>query len=170
MQHEKISARIGGAKYEIPVYFKERVKRLLEILQSGELKGKLHIDEIITIICAYFGVDQNALKEDSRKGEIIMARRFICHFGRLLTPLGWNEIIKAAGRTNHATAYHHFREIGNLIEGFQVGDKHYQDNKIYSIYKEIMIEFFKQGLDPNKDYDWKKRATTREEKKENPDE
>jgi len=164
MRSDKAVIMIGKSRYEIPIEYKERIKSFLQMLQTETLRGKLCIDEIVVIICAYFNINPKLLKEDSRRGEIVMARRFICHFGKLLTPLDWTEIIQAAGRSNHATAYHHFHEIGDLIEGFTAGDKYYQDKKIYGMYKDLMLEFFKQGLDPNKDYDWKKKASRKEDR------
>ncbi len=88
-------------------------KTVREISTSRETN--ISIDYITKIVCEYFGVDENKVREKNRKKEVVMARQVAMYLSKKLTRSSLKTIGLHFGGRDHSTVIHAFNSIDNLI-------------------------------------------------------
>ena len=78
-------------------------------------ENKLKIDAAFHAAHEVFGLPAELIQSESRKAEIVQAKRFIAHFLKWNTDLNVSAIAREL-KLNHATILHHNRKHFDLIE------------------------------------------------------
>ena len=92
---------------------------LTEQVVSRIVELKTHdmtLDNITSVVCEHFGVDEKMLYAQSRKKEIAQARQVAMYMAKRLTQCPLTEIGQKMGGRNHATVLHAIRTVTEQIE------------------------------------------------------
>lgn len=73
-------------------------------------------DQIIKIVCEYYGIDKETILKKTRKREIVQARQIAMYFTKEFTRLSLANIGLYIGEKDHATVLHACKTVNNLIE------------------------------------------------------
>ncbi|MCX7954289.1 MAG: chromosomal replication initiator protein DnaA [Bacteroidales bacterium] len=79
-------------------------------------KYEMSIDFIQKVVCEYFDITPEMLKQKTRKHEIVQARQIIMFFARMYTKKSLSVIGSIVGGKDHATVLHACKAIKNLME------------------------------------------------------
>jgi chromosomal replication initiator protein len=88
-------------------------KTVKEISTSRQVN--ISIDYITQIVCEYFGVEENKVREKNRKKEVVMARQVAMYLSKKLTQSSLKTIGLHFGGRDHSTVIHAFNTIDDLI-------------------------------------------------------
>ncbi len=88
-------------------------KTVKEISTSREVN--ISIDYITKIVCEFFGVDENKVREKNRKREVVLARQVAMYLSKKLTRSSLKTIGLHFGGRDHSTVIHAFNSIDNMI-------------------------------------------------------
>lgn len=93
-------------------------KILPHLIEFGFIYSKMviNLSFIQKKVCSYFNVPIDKVKSNSRKGEIVEARRFIFKFGSELAKISFQQIGRETGEKDHSTVGHGIKTLNNLIE------------------------------------------------------
>lgn len=73
-------------------------------------------ESIFNIICKHYNIDIEALKANTRKHEVVMARQIAMYFCKELTQVSLAAIGQKLGRRKHSTVVYACKSIQNLID------------------------------------------------------
>jgi len=82
---------------------------------STSRKINISIDYITKIVCEYFNVDEDNIREKNRKKEIVLARQVAMYFSKKLTKYSLKTIGLQFGGRDHSTVIHAYNNIDNMI-------------------------------------------------------
>ncbi|RMD50682.1 MAG: chromosomal replication initiator protein DnaA [Ignavibacteria bacterium] len=82
---------------------------------STKREVNISIDYITNVVCEYFGVDENKVREKNRKKEVVIARQVAMYLSKKLTRSSLKTIGLHFGGRDHSTVIHAFNSIDNLI-------------------------------------------------------
>lgn len=91
-------------------------------LTREETTTQQKLAEIIRgAVCNYFDLSITQLQRRTRKGEIVLARKFVCYFLKEYTSLNLTDIAKYSGYSDdndsvHANAIHNISTLRNWIK------------------------------------------------------
>lgn len=74
------------------------------------------VDFIKQIVCDHFNIDQEILKQKSRRREIVQARQVAMYFSKNMTKHSLASIGQQIGGRDHATVLHAMKAVSNLLE------------------------------------------------------
>ncbi len=75
----------------------------------------IYKQDILEIVCSYYGLDFNLLLGKSRKSNIVKARQIYCYFCRILTNDSLAKIAKIINK-DHATVMHSVKKLKNEMD------------------------------------------------------
>jgi len=81
---------------------------------STTRRGNISIDHITKIVCEYFEVDENKVREKNRKKEVVLARQVAMYLSKILTKSSLKTIGLHFGGRDHSTVIHAFNNIENM--------------------------------------------------------
>ncbi|MFC2133992.1 chromosomal replication initiator protein DnaA [Bacteroidota bacterium] len=100
----------------------ELAKKTVKEISTSK-QGNVSIDHITKIVCEYFEVDENKIREKTRKKEVVMARQVAMYLSKVLTKSSLKTIGLHFGGRDHSTVIHAFNSIQNMIsDDFQMKD------------------------------------------------
>lgn len=100
----------------------EMAKRTVKEISTNK-PGNVSIDQITKIVCEYFEVDENKVREKTRKKEVVLARQIAMYLSKVLTKSSLKTIGLHFGGRDHSTVIHAFNSIENMIsDDFQMKD------------------------------------------------
>lgn len=106
MAHAVINSR------EIDLALAKRV-----IKQSVRVEKKqLSVQDIQSVVCKYFNLDQALIQTSSRKQEIVQARQITMYLSKKYTDCSFAHIGKIVGKKDHSTVLYACKTIKDLIE------------------------------------------------------
>jgi chromosomal replication initiator protein len=88
-------------------------KTVKEISTSREVN--ISIDYITKVVCEFFGVDENKVREKNRKKEVVLARQVAMYLSKKLTRSSLKTIGLHFGGRDHSTVIHAFNSVDNMI-------------------------------------------------------
>jgi len=92
----------------------ELVKKTVNEI-STKKQVKASIETITKIVCEYFNVDENKVREKNRKKEVVIARQVAMYLSKKLTNFSLKTIGLHFGGRDHSTVIHAFNNIDNLM-------------------------------------------------------
>ncbi len=90
---------------------KKTVKEIATVRETN-----ISIDYINKVVCEYFGVDENKVREKNRKKEVVIARQVAMYLSKKLTRSSLKTIGLHFGGRDHSTVIHAYNNIDRLIE------------------------------------------------------
>ncbi len=93
----------------------ELAKKIIKNFVKNITK-EISIDTIQKIVCEYFGLPQDKLKEKTRKREIVQARQLSMHFAKTYTKSSLKQIGKHFGGKDHSTVIHSCQTVRDLMD------------------------------------------------------
>lgn len=98
----------------------EMVKRTVREISTTR-PANISIESITKVVCGFFKVDENKVREKNRKKEVVMARQVAMYLSKRLTKASLKTIGLHFGGRDHSTVIHAFNSIENLInDDFQM--------------------------------------------------
>ncbi len=79
-------------------------------------KKEISIDYIQRVVCNYFNIGEDEIKNNTRKREIVQARQISMFFAKSLTKCSLATIGAQIGGKDHATVLHACKTVNNLME------------------------------------------------------
>ncbi len=92
----------------------ELAKKTVKEISTGR-EVNISIDYITRVVCEFFGVDENKVREKNRKREVVLARQVAMYLSKKLTRSSLKTIGLHFGGRDHSTVIHAFNSIDNLI-------------------------------------------------------
>ena len=100
----------------------ELAKRTVKEISTNR-RGSVSIDQITKIVCDYFEVDENKVREKNRKKEVVLARQVAMYLSKELTKSSLKTIGLHFGGRDHSTVIHAYNSIEGMIsEDFKFKD------------------------------------------------
>ena len=90
---------------------KKTVREISSIKQTN-----ISIDYITKIVCEFFEVDENKVREKNRKKEIVMARQVAMYLSKKLTKSSLKTIGLHFGGRDHSTVIHAFNSVEQQLD------------------------------------------------------
>ena len=90
---------------------KKTVKEIATVRETN-----ISIEYINKVVCDYFGVDENKVREKNRKKEVVIARQVAMYLSKKLTRSSLKTIGLHFGGRDHSTVIHAYNNIDRLIE------------------------------------------------------
>lgn len=91
------------------------VKKIVKEVSTNK-QVSISIDYITKVVCDYFKVDENKVREKNRKKEIVLARQIAMYLSKVLTKSSLKTIGLHFGGRDHSTVIHAFNTMELLIE------------------------------------------------------
>jgi chromosomal replication initiator protein len=79
-------------------------------------KPVITIDDIISKVAGYYGVEVNSINTRSRKREVVLVRQVAMYLAKKYLDMSTSKIGHYIGRRDHATVVHACKTITNLAE------------------------------------------------------
>ncbi len=92
----------------------ELAKKAVNEIATGR-QMNISIDYITQIVCEYFEVDENKVREKNRKKEVVLARQVAMFLSKKLTKSSLKTIGLHFGGRDHSTVIHAFNSIEKLL-------------------------------------------------------
>ncbi len=92
----------------------ELAKKTVKEISTAR-KINISIDYITKVVCEYFNVDEDNIREKNRKKEIVLARQVAMYFSKKLTKYSLKTIGLQFGGRDHSTVIHAYNNIDNMI-------------------------------------------------------
>lgn len=108
----KLLASSSLGSKEIDINLAKKIVR--EISTTKEVV--ISIDQITKVVCNYFGVEENKVREKNRRKEVVMARQVAMYLSKMLTKSSLKTIGLHFGGRDHSTVIHAFNSIEDLID------------------------------------------------------
>jgi len=89
-------------------------KKTVKEIATGR-QVNISIDYITQIVCEYFEVDENKLREKNRKKEIVLARQIAMFLSKKLTKSSLKTIGLHFGGRDHSTVIHAFNSVDQML-------------------------------------------------------
>ncbi|NLT50933.1 MAG: chromosomal replication initiator protein DnaA [Ignavibacteria bacterium] len=93
----------------------ELVKKTVKEIATGR-QINISIDFITKIVCEFYHVDENKVREKNRKKEVVVARQAAMYLSKIMTRSSLKTIGLHFGGRDHSTVIHAQNTIENLIE------------------------------------------------------
>ena len=90
-------------------------KRILKDLIKVT-KKHISIEDIQRLVCEYFGIDPNKVREKTRKQEIVEARQIAMYLSKIMTKSSLKTIGLHFGGRDHSTVIHAINAVENHLE------------------------------------------------------
>jgi chromosomal replication initiator protein len=90
-------------------------KRILKDLIK-ETKKHISIEDIQRLVCDYFGIDPNKVREKTRKQEIVEARQIAMYLSKTMTKSSLKTIGLHFGGRDHSTVIHAIHAVEDRLE------------------------------------------------------
>ncbi len=90
-------------------------KRILKDLIK-ETKKHISIEDIQRLVCDYFGIDSNKVREKTRKQEIVEARQIAMYLSKTMTKSSLKTIGLHFGGRDHSTVIHAITSVENRLD------------------------------------------------------
>lgn len=103
------SSSLGSKEIDIALA-KKTVKEI-----STTRQVNISIDYITQIVCEYFKVEENKVREKNRKKEVVLARQIAMYLSKKLTKSSLKTIGLHFGGRDHSTVIHAFNSIDTLL-------------------------------------------------------
>ncbi len=103
------NASLGSADINFELV-KKTVKEIATVRETN-----ISIDYINQVVCKYFDVDENKVREKNRKKEVVLARQIAMYLSKKLTRSSLKTIGLHFGGRDHSTVIHAFNSIDKLI-------------------------------------------------------
>jgi len=107
----KILASSSLSSKEIDMNLVKKIVR--EVSTTKEIV--VSIDYITKIVCAFYSVEENRVREKNRRKEVVMARQVAMYLSKLLTKSSLKTIGLHFGGRDHSTVIHAFNTIEDLV-------------------------------------------------------
>ncbi|GAB6283353.1 MAG: chromosomal replication initiator protein DnaA [Ignavibacterium sp.] len=91
-------------------------KRTVREISTSKKPSNISIDLITNNVCQYLQVDENKIRDKTRKQEIVFARQLCMYFSKELTKMSLKNIGLHFGGRDHSTVIHACTTIEELIE------------------------------------------------------
>ncbi len=108
---------------------KKTVREISSVKQTN-----ISIDYITKIVCEFFAVDENKVREKNRKKEVVMARQVAMYLSKKLTKSSLKTIGLHFGGRDHSTVIHAFNSVEQ-----QLDDDSSLKETVYSIKSKIEL-------------------------------
>jgi chromosomal replication initiator protein len=82
----------------------------------GKTQKEITVDQILSKVCEYYGLQSEMLQTKSRKREIVQARQAAMYFSKNLTNSSLSAIGAIIGKRDHSTVLHACKTVKNMIE------------------------------------------------------
>lgn len=92
----------------------ELTKRTVKDIATGR-QVSISIDSITKIVCEYFKVDENKVREKNRKQEVVLARQIAMYLSKKLTKSSLKTIGLHFGGRDHSTVIHAYNTVDGLL-------------------------------------------------------
>ena len=92
----------------------ELAKEIVDKLVKNT-KKEISIDYIQRVVCNYFNIGEDEIKNNTRKREIVQARQISMYFAKSLTKCSLATIGAQIGGKDHATVLHACKTVNNLM-------------------------------------------------------
>lgn len=92
----------------------ELAKKTVKEISTAR-KINISIDYITKVVCEYFNVDEDKIREKNRKKEVVLARQVAMYFSKKLTKYSLKTIGLQFGGRDHSTVIHAYNNIDNMI-------------------------------------------------------
>lgn len=89
----------------------------------GEIKAHITIEDIQRVVCDYFNIKENSIREKNRKQEVVIARQFAMYLAKEFTNSSLKTIGLHFGGRDHSTVIHAIQTIEDMIKS----DKKHSD-------------------------------------------
>ena len=93
----------------------ELVKKTVKEIATNR-PSNISIDQITKVVCEYYGVEENKVREKNRKKEIVLARQVAMYLAKKLTNASLKTIGLHFGGRDHSTVIHAQNSIDELIQ------------------------------------------------------
>lgn len=93
----------------------ELVRKTVKEVSTNK-QVNISIDFITKIVCEYFNVDENKVREKNRRKEVVLARQIAMYLSKLLTKSSLKTIGLHFGGRDHSTVIHAFNSIEEMIK------------------------------------------------------
>ena len=93
----------------------ELAKKTVKEISTGR-EVSISIDYITKIVCDFFNVDENKVRERNRKKEVVMARQVAMYLSKRLTRSSLKTIGLHFGGRDHSTVIHAYNSVEEMIE------------------------------------------------------
>ncbi len=103
------------------------VKKVVKEVSTNK-QVSISIDFITKIVCEFFKVDENKVREKNRRKEVVLARQIAMYLSKILTKSSLKTIGLHFGGRDHSTVIHAYSSIEELIS---------TDTKIKDIVEEL---------------------------------
>lgn len=94
----------------------ELVKKTVKEVSTNK-QVNISIELITKVVCEYFNLEENKLREKNRRKEIVLARQVAMYLSKLLTKSSLKTIGLHFGGRDHSTVIHSQSSIENLLAG-----------------------------------------------------
>ena len=94
----------------------ELVKKTVKEVSTNK-QVNISIELITKVVCEYFNLEENKLREKNRRKEIVLARQVAMYLSKLLTKSSLKTIGLHFGGRDHSTVIHSQSSIENLVAG-----------------------------------------------------
>src|SRR4030042_4920082 len=92
----------------------ELVRKTVKEISTNR-RGNISIDQITKIVCDYFSVDENKVREKNRKKEVVLARQVAMYLSKILTKSSLKTIGLHFGGRDHSTVIHACNSIEQIM-------------------------------------------------------
>ncbi|MEN8194774.1 MAG: chromosomal replication initiator protein DnaA, partial [Bacteroidota bacterium] len=92
----------------------EHARKTVKEIATGR-QVNISIDYITQIVCDYFEVDENKLREKNRKKEVVLARQIAMFLSKKLTKSSLKTIGLHFGGRDHSTVIHAYNSVDQLL-------------------------------------------------------
>ncbi len=94
----------------------ELAQKVVSNLTGTQAARALTPDQIINAVCSYYGIQTDAIRQNTRKREIVLARQMSMYLCRKLTSESLSSIGSALGNKNHTTVVYACKSLEAQIE------------------------------------------------------
>ncbi len=105
---------LAGASLNSQEINLELARKTVKEIATGR-QVNISIDYITQIVCEYFEVDENKLREKNRKKEIVLARQIAMFLSKKLTKSSLKTIGLHFGGRDHSTVIHAYNNIDQMV-------------------------------------------------------
>lgn len=93
----------------------DTARRVVGCLVSKE-ERQISAESILDAVCQQYNTDLNALRADTRKHEVVMARQVAMYFCKELTSTSYATIGNMLGKRKHSTVVYACKAVNNLMD------------------------------------------------------
>ncbi|VAX24913.1 Chromosomal replication initiator protein DnaA [hydrothermal vent metagenome] len=105
---------LAGASLNSQEINLELARKTVKEIATGR-QVNISIDYITQIVCEYFEVDENKLREKNRKKEVVLARQIAMFLSKKLTKSSLKTIGLHFGGRDHSTVIHAYNNIDQMV-------------------------------------------------------